>query len=74
MTDDGTTHYRGCWEWGPKHYNCAVHEIERLREALRVIAASSKVIAKGEDMTTAMQLLLTSHRETAYKALESENE
>ena len=47
----------------------AADEIERLREALRLIAAPSKVIAKNEDMAAILQLLLTSHRQTALKAL-----
>lgn len=28
---DGTTHAEGCWSWGPKHYECAVAQIERLQ-------------------------------------------
>jgi len=28
---DGTTHYAGCSESGPKHYECALAEIGRLR-------------------------------------------
>lgn len=29
-----TTHADDCWSWGPAHYDCAVKEIERLREKL----------------------------------------
>ena len=29
--NDGTTHAAGCWAWGPKHYECALAEIERLK-------------------------------------------
>ena len=55
-----------CWVAAGKE---AADEIERLREALRLIAAPSKIIAKSEDMAVMLQLLLTSHRQTALKAL-----
>lgn len=31
MTDRQSTHSQDCWDWGPKHYGCAVREIETLR-------------------------------------------
>ena len=27
----GTTHYDGCWDSGPKHYECALLEVKKLR-------------------------------------------
>ena len=26
-----TTHYAGCWDSGPRHYECALLEVKRLR-------------------------------------------
>lgn len=41
MTDRQTTHAQGCWGWGPRHYECAVGQIERdealLRQALEAL-------------------------------------
>tara|TARA_R110000868_G_scaffold409399_1_gene694803 strand:- start:251 stop:496 length:246 start_codon:yes stop_codon:yes gene_type:complete len=29
--NEGTTHYAGCIQAGPKHYECALQEVGRLR-------------------------------------------
>ena len=43
MTDCQTTHAADCWGWGPRHYECAVGQVERdealLRQALEVLEA-----------------------------------
>ena len=53
MIDRQTTHATGCWDWGPKHYECAVGQIGRdealLREALYALEYASDM-TKPEDL------------------------
>ena len=48
MTDRQTTHAPGCWSWGPRHYECALREIERdeamLRQALDALEVSTRFV------------------------------
>lgn len=41
MTDRLSTHSYDCWSWGPRHYECAVGQVERdealLRQALEAL-------------------------------------
>lgn len=61
MTDRQSTHGHDCWGWGPKHYECAVAEIERLRDALAVlvtwIPSADTYRRLGFDPATPMQVL-----------------
>ncbi len=40
MADDGTTHAYECWNWGPRHYECAVRRLRELMERERHLAAA----------------------------------
>lgn len=48
-----TTHAEWCWEWGPKHYKCAVREIKALRaevaEWKRVAASQAELHGEAEE-------------------------
>ena len=50
MTDRqfDTTHSHVCWSWGPRHYECALREIERLR------AEVAEWKARADDLAAAL--------------------
>jgi len=56
MTDRQITHAPGCWGWGPRHYECALREIELLvAEWNRVTAAQSEAKARAERLRKALE-------------------
>jgi hypothetical protein len=56
MTDRQSTHAPGCWGWGPRHYECALREIELLvAEWKRVTAAQGEAKARAERLAEALR-------------------
>ena len=43
MTDIQFTHAPSCWNWGPRHYECAVGQIERMEKALKDVRRLSSI-------------------------------
>jgi len=59
MTDRQGTHGHDCWGWGPKHYECAVSQIERL--AARLAAPPSAPV--GVDFAAVASILRRAMRD-----------
>lgn len=56
MADRYTTHSHICWSWGPKHYECAVREIERLQAEVKQLQAD---LAESDEIREKLGHLLT---------------
>jgi hypothetical protein len=48
---DGTTHYAGCIQAGPKHYECALQEVGRLRTTIMYLRVK---LEAADNRNTAM--------------------
>ncbi len=62
MTDRQITHAPGCWDWGHRHYECAVGQIERMEKALKDIRSISYInSAMNQNPFTIAALLAEIH-------------
>ena len=56
MADRQSTHADDCWNWGPKHYECAVGKIERLQAEIEQLQAD---LAESDEIREKLGHLLT---------------
>ena len=67
MTEHQTTHAPGCWDWGPRHYECAVWQIERdealLRQALKALEDARDALYEGHPVRMNTQKAIAALRE-----------
>jgi hypothetical protein len=59
MTDHQITHGPDCWGWGPKHYECAVGQIEcdeaLLRQVLEALERGAWDTLRGRNAAAAIR-------------------
>jgi hypothetical protein len=46
-----TTHYEGCWDSGPKHYECALLELDRTNKVLLIAIGLLSTYPKFSSMS-----------------------
>ena len=70
MALDGRTHADGCWDWGPKHYDCA---LRRIAELERDLVTETRLWTQAETTIDKAQIKLTDTCD-ALKAAEAERD
>jgi hypothetical protein len=54
-----TTHYEGCWDSGPKHYECALLEVKKSRDEADAMEEFLSAAARHEKEASAIINSLT---------------